>query len=137
MEAKPGHSAVPGGAVLMIEMELVSWKSVETITDDKKVVKKVLKAGEGYQKPNDGTRAQGLLVCCLTSLCGSSSIRVHSLLQDCCCLQSNTQQNLWMELFLRRKDLRMEVFLSLLQMKVYFDRSYECIFKLCVRKTSC
>lgn len=58
VEAKPGHSAVPGGAVLMIEMELVSWKSVETITDDKKVVKKVLKAGEGYQKPNDGTRAQ-------------------------------------------------------------------------------
>ncbi|KAI5067972.1 hypothetical protein GOP47_0016317 [Adiantum capillus-veneris] len=39
-------------------MELVSWKSVETVTDDKKVVKKVLKAGEGYQKPNDGARAQ-------------------------------------------------------------------------------
>lgn len=58
VEAKDGHSAVPGGAVLMIEMELLSWKSVETITDDKKVVKKVLKAGEGYQKPNDGTRAQ-------------------------------------------------------------------------------
>lgn len=58
VEAKAGHSAVPGGVVLMIEMELFSWKSVETITDDKKVVKKVLKAGEGYQKPNDGTRAQ-------------------------------------------------------------------------------
>lgn len=58
VEAKDGHSAIPGGAVLMIEMELVSWKSVETVTDDKKVVKKVLKAGEGYQKPNDGARVQ-------------------------------------------------------------------------------
>ena len=39
----------------MIELELVSWKSIESITDDKKV----LKAGEGYEKPNDGTRAKG------------------------------------------------------------------------------
>ena len=43
----------------MIELELVSWKSIESVTDDKKVMKKVLKPGEGYEKPNDGTRAKG------------------------------------------------------------------------------
>lgn len=57
-EAKPNHGAVPPNTTLSIEMELVSWKSVETVTDDKKVVKKVLKAGEGYEKPNDGTVAK-------------------------------------------------------------------------------
>jgi FK506-binding protein 4/5 len=50
---------VPGDSVLNIELELVSWKSVEAVTDDKKVIKKVLKAGEGYEKPNDGTHAKG------------------------------------------------------------------------------
>lgn len=57
-EAKSGFPAVPGNVVLLIELELVTWKAVETVTDDKKVVKKVLKAGEGYEKPNDGTRAK-------------------------------------------------------------------------------
>ena len=28
---------------------------MEEITPDKKVIKKVLKAGEGYEKPNDGS----------------------------------------------------------------------------------
>lgn len=28
---------------------------MEDITPDKKVIKKVLKAGEGYEKPNDGS----------------------------------------------------------------------------------
>ncbi|MCO5602826.1 hypothetical protein L7F22_056965 [Adiantum nelumboides] len=55
---KGDFPAVPANAILTIELELVSWKSVETVTDDKKVVKKVLKAGEGYEKPNDGTRAK-------------------------------------------------------------------------------
>lgn len=50
---------MPGDSVLNIELELVSWKSVEAVTDDKKVIKKVLKAGEGYEKPNDGTHAKG------------------------------------------------------------------------------
>eukprot|EP00250_Pteridium_aquilinum_P013605 c21449_g1_i1 orf=550-2310(-) len=57
-EAKSGFPAVPGNTVLLIELDLVSWKSVESVTDDKKVMKKVLKAGEGYEKPNDGTHAK-------------------------------------------------------------------------------
>eukprot|EP00249_Psilotum_nudum_P018292 c26731_g1_i3 orf=565-2328(-) len=57
-EAKEHHAVVPPNSILSIEMELVSWKTVDNITDDKKVVKKVLKAGEGYEKPNDGTIAR-------------------------------------------------------------------------------
>ncbi|CAN1130961.1 Peptidyl-prolyl cis-trans isomerase FKBP65 [Linum perenne] len=48
-----GH-AVPPNATLQISLELVSWKTVTSVTDDKKVIKKILKAGEGYEKPNDG-----------------------------------------------------------------------------------
>ncbi|KAI5058641.1 hypothetical protein GOP47_0026811 [Adiantum capillus-veneris] len=55
---KGDFPAVSGNAILMIELELISWKSVESVTDDKRVVKKVLKAGEGYEKPNDGTKAK-------------------------------------------------------------------------------
>ncbi|XP_024404088.1 peptidyl-prolyl cis-trans isomerase FKBP62 isoform X2 [Physcomitrium patens] len=47
--------AIPSDAVLEIELELISWKVVEEVTDDKKVIKKILTAGEGYEKPNDGS----------------------------------------------------------------------------------
>ncbi|KAG0564730.1 hypothetical protein KC19_8G134800 [Ceratodon purpureus] len=47
--------AIPAEAVLEIEIELVSWKVVEEVTDDKKVMKKVLTPGEGYEKPNEGS----------------------------------------------------------------------------------
>lgn len=51
--------AIPAEAVLEIELELVSWKVVEEITDDKKVMKKILTSGEGYEKPNDGSVVKG------------------------------------------------------------------------------
>ncbi|XP_009610546.1 peptidyl-prolyl cis-trans isomerase FKBP62-like [Nicotiana tomentosiformis] len=44
--------AVPPNATLQINLELVSWKTVSSVTDDKKVIKKILKEGEGYEKPN-------------------------------------------------------------------------------------
>ncbi|KAL7081773.1 hypothetical protein ACP275_14G059200 [Erythranthe tilingii] len=47
--------AIPPNASLDIVLELVSWKTVSNVTDDKKVVKKILKDGEGYERPNDGT----------------------------------------------------------------------------------
>jgi FK506-binding protein 4/5 len=47
-------AAVPPNSDLKIELELVSWKTVEEITDDKKVTKKILTAVTGYEKPNDG-----------------------------------------------------------------------------------
>lgn len=50
--------AVPPNATLEIMLELVSWKTVSDVTKDKKVMKKILKEGEGYERPNDGTIAQ-------------------------------------------------------------------------------
>ncbi|EYU39186.1 hypothetical protein MIMGU_mgv1a003614mg [Erythranthe guttata] len=52
--ASDGDGAVPPNATLNITLELVSWKTVSNVTDDKKVVKKILKEGEGYEKPNEG-----------------------------------------------------------------------------------
>ncbi len=52
--------AIPAEAVLEIELELVSWKVVEEVTDDKKIMKKILTPGEGYEKPNDGSIVKGI-----------------------------------------------------------------------------
>ncbi|KAL3684851.1 hypothetical protein R1sor_002873 [Riccia sorocarpa] len=57
-EAVDGGAAVPPNSNIQIDLELVSWKSVEEVTDDKKVMKKILKAGEGYEKPNDGSKVK-------------------------------------------------------------------------------
>lgn len=46
--------AVPSNATLQINLELISWKSVKEVTEDKKVIKKILKEGEGYERPNEG-----------------------------------------------------------------------------------
>uniref|UniRef100_A0A0D6QXN0 peptidylprolyl isomerase n=1 Tax=Araucaria cunninghamii TaxID=56994 RepID=A0A0D6QXN0_ARACU len=53
-EAIGDEAAVPPNATLIINLELVSWKVVDEVTDDKKVLKKILKQGESYEKPNDG-----------------------------------------------------------------------------------
>ncbi|KAL2506376.1 Peptidyl-prolyl cis-trans isomerase FKBP62 [Abeliophyllum distichum] len=53
---------VPPNATLHINLELVSWKTVSEITSDKKVLKKILKEGEGYEKPNDGAIVQVKLI---------------------------------------------------------------------------
>ncbi|CAL5416865.1 unnamed protein product [Camellia sinensis] len=54
--------AVPPNATLQINLELVSWKVVSEITNDKKVSKKILKEGEGYDRPNDGAVVQVKLI---------------------------------------------------------------------------
>ncbi|MQL70377.1 hypothetical protein Taro_002706 [Colocasia esculenta] len=54
MVASGDEGAVPPNATLSVELQLVSWRTVTEVTDDKKVVKKILKEGEGYEKPNDG-----------------------------------------------------------------------------------
>lgn len=53
-EAIGNDVAVPPNATLLVDLELVSWKVVDEVTDDKKVLKKILKQGEGYERPNDG-----------------------------------------------------------------------------------
>ncbi|KAL8500968.1 hypothetical protein ACS0TY_020524 [Phlomoides rotata] len=52
--ASGNEGAIPPNANLEIVLELLSWKTVSYVTDDKKVVKRILKEGEGYEKPNEG-----------------------------------------------------------------------------------
>ncbi|KAK8919455.1 70 kDa peptidyl-prolyl isomerase [Platanthera zijinensis] len=58
--ASGGEGVVPPNATLLIELELLSWKTVTEIGDYKKVLKKILKEGEGYEKPNDGSTVNGI-----------------------------------------------------------------------------
>jgi len=53
---------VPPNATLHIDLELVSWKTVTLIGDRKRILKKVLKEGEGYERPNDGAVVRVRLV---------------------------------------------------------------------------
>ncbi|THU68485.1 hypothetical protein C4D60_Mb08t04380 [Musa balbisiana] len=53
-EAISGLPAIPSNAVLNIEVELVSLKPVVDVTGDMKVLKKILRAGEGVRTPNSG-----------------------------------------------------------------------------------
>ncbi|KDP24694.1 hypothetical protein JCGZ_26469 [Jatropha curcas] len=43
---------------LTIQLELVSWRSVIDITGDKKVLKTIVKAGEGFERPNEGSQVK-------------------------------------------------------------------------------
>ncbi|RWW52017.1 hypothetical protein BHE74_00041587 [Ensete ventricosum] len=59
--ASGDEGAVPPNANLYVELELVSWKTVTEIGDDKKILKKVLKEGEGYDRPNEGAAVTGVM----------------------------------------------------------------------------
>ncbi|XP_024966315.1 peptidyl-prolyl cis-trans isomerase FKBP62-like isoform X2 [Cynara cardunculus var. scolymus] len=61
-QASGSEGQVPPNATLEITLELVSWKTVSNITNDKKVVKKILKEGEGYERPNEGAIVQVKLI---------------------------------------------------------------------------
>lgn len=56
------EGAVPPNANLEIMLELLSWKTVSDVMKDKKVMKKILKEGEGYERPDDGTVVQVKLI---------------------------------------------------------------------------
>jgi FK506-binding protein 4/5 len=58
--ASGDEGAVPPNATLHIDLELVSWKTVTLIGDRKRILKKVLKEGEGYERPNDGAVVRGV-----------------------------------------------------------------------------
>lgn len=64
-QASGGDAAVPPNASLQIILELVSWKTVSYVGDDKKIIKKILTEGEGYEKPNEGAVVKGR--CCATT----------------------------------------------------------------------
>ncbi|KAK1264701.1 Peptidyl-prolyl cis-trans isomerase FKBP65 [Acorus gramineus] len=56
--AQDGLSAIPPNAVIIISLELVAFKLIECITEDMKVVKKITKPVESFEKPNSGTIVQ-------------------------------------------------------------------------------
>ncbi|KAG7995338.1 hypothetical protein I3843_01G103700 [Carya illinoinensis] len=60
--ASGDEGAVPSNATLQITIELIFWKAVSDITKDKKVLKKIWKEGEGYERPNDGAVVQVKLI---------------------------------------------------------------------------
>ncbi|KAH0468535.1 hypothetical protein IEQ34_003568 [Dendrobium chrysotoxum] len=53
-EAENGFPAIPTNSELIIDLELLSLNPVLDVTGDLKVLKKILKKGEGIRKPNDG-----------------------------------------------------------------------------------
>ena len=63
--ASGNDRVVPPDTTLQITLELVSWKIVSEVTTDNKVSKKILKEGEGDDRPNDGAIVQGFLLCCI------------------------------------------------------------------------
>ncbi|RVW15867.1 Peptidyl-prolyl cis-trans isomerase FKBP65 [Vitis vinifera] len=50
--------AIPPNSNLIICLELISWKSVIDIMGDKKVLKKIMKVGEGFDRPSEGSLAK-------------------------------------------------------------------------------
>ncbi|CAJ1921462.1 unnamed protein product [Sphenostylis stenocarpa] len=59
--AQGDEVAVPPNATLQITLELVSWKTVSEVTNDK-VIKKIIKEGEGYERPNEGASVKVKLI---------------------------------------------------------------------------
>ncbi|KAM3372877.1 hypothetical protein ACQJBY_019665 [Aegilops geniculata] len=51
--ASGDEAAVPPNAMLHIDLQLVSWKTVTEIGNDKTILKKILQEGEGYDRPKD------------------------------------------------------------------------------------
>ncbi|XP_024521648.1 70 kDa peptidyl-prolyl isomerase [Selaginella moellendorffii] len=55
LTVRPKYGLGESQGTLSIDLELVSWKTVEKIGQDGKITKKIIKASEGHDKPNDGT----------------------------------------------------------------------------------
>ncbi|KAF3948882.1 hypothetical protein CMV_025171 [Castanea mollissima] len=53
-DASNGVNSIPPGSILNIDVELLSFKPVIDITGDSKVLKKILREGEGAVIPNEG-----------------------------------------------------------------------------------
>ncbi|MED6124398.1 hypothetical protein PIB30_058576 [Stylosanthes scabra] len=53
----------PNSKITTIKLELVSWKIVTDITGDKKIFKKIKKSGEGFDRPNEGSRVKVIYSC--------------------------------------------------------------------------
>ncbi|KAI5427437.1 hypothetical protein KIW84_032742, partial [Lathyrus oleraceus] len=56
-------NGLPDSNVISIKLELVSWKIVTDITGDKKILKKINKLGDGFDRPNEGSRVKVTYIC--------------------------------------------------------------------------
>ncbi|CAI9761199.1 unnamed protein product [Fraxinus pennsylvanica] len=53
---------VPPYSNLIITLELISWRSVIDVMGDEKILKKIMKLGEGFDRPSDGSLAKVIYV---------------------------------------------------------------------------
>ncbi|KAL2974161.1 hypothetical protein AAZX31_14G087900 [Glycine max] len=60
-EAGSGLCSIPPNSVLHVNIELVSFKPVINVTGDSKVIKKILKEGEGVFTANEGANVTAML----------------------------------------------------------------------------
>lgn len=61
-EATNIEGGVSSFSNLTIQLELLSWKSVVDVTGDQKVLKKIKKAGQGFDRPNEGSLVKGTVL---------------------------------------------------------------------------
>ncbi|XP_061369920.1 peptidyl-prolyl cis-trans isomerase FKBP65-like [Gastrolobium bilobum] len=54
---------LPDCNITTIKLELVSWKIVTDVTGDKKIIKKIKKAGEGLDRPNEESQVKVIYLC--------------------------------------------------------------------------
>ncbi|KAI3900794.1 hypothetical protein MKW92_045878 [Papaver armeniacum] len=54
-DAFPSGFGLQSNQNMVIDLELISWKSVVNVAEDKTVIKKILREGEGFDHPNEGS----------------------------------------------------------------------------------
>ncbi|KAI5662853.1 hypothetical protein M9H77_22176 [Catharanthus roseus] len=52
----------PSNSNLTIHLELVSWKNVIDVLGDKRILKKIIKVGQGFDRPNEGSLAKVIYI---------------------------------------------------------------------------
>ncbi|KAL1314108.1 hypothetical protein HN51_040867 [Arachis hypogaea] len=60
---EPDGFLQPDFKIITIKLELVSWKIVTDVTGDKKILKKIKKSGEGFDRPNEGSHVKVIYSC--------------------------------------------------------------------------
>lgn len=121
-EATEIDNGVPSDSNLSIELELLSWKSVVDVTGDKKVLKKIMKAGEGFDRPNEGSLVKGNIANNTYNVFQFIKARYNSIIQKFLILQFSqlyTWENLRTEPFSRGRG-QMKNLLSSQPWKVLF-----------------
>ena len=64
-ESGRGVHSIPLDSVLHVDIELVSFKPVINVASDSKVMKKILKEGEGALTANEGALVTGKNITCI------------------------------------------------------------------------